>query len=96
MAMTPSEYAGGALVKAINKTFSNITFSSIGEASISPPTTPSGYTLLKAVPYTYSGSPYGAISVMSNYLQGAPSKTITSVTVRYIYVKTENLETSSV
>lgn len=93
MAKIPCEYVGGVLVKVINKNFGSVTFNSGGEVAVSPPTTPSGYTLLMAIPFSYSGIPSGAISYMANYLQGEPNKTI-SIVIRYIYVKSENIETS--
>lgn len=62
--------------------------------AVTPPTTPSGYTFLMAIPFGYTGTPGGAISYMANYLQGVPNKTI-SLVVRYIYVKSENIETST-
>lgn len=95
----PIEVVGGGTVKVINKNFGSITFNSGGEIAVSPPTTPSGYTFLTAIPYTYSGTTKGAISCMGgngNYLQGTPNITVTSITVRYIYVKSENIETSTV
>lgn len=98
MAKIPCEYSGGGLVKSINKTFSNVTFNANGEIPISAPTTPSGYTFLTANPFNYSGLTKGAISCMGgsgNYLQGTPNITVTSITVRYIYIKTDDIETTT-
>lgn len=94
MAKIPCEF-GGVLVKAINKNFGSVTFNAAGEVAVTPPTTPSGYTFLTAIPYTYSGTTKGAVSCMGrngNYLQGTPNITVTSITVRYIYIKTGDIE----
>lgn len=90
---------GGVPVKVINKNFGSVTFSAGGEVAVIPPTIPSGYTFLTAIPYTYSGTTKGAVSCMGgngNYLQGTPNITVTSITVRYIYIKTGDVETTTV
>jgi len=83
------------LVKAINKTFNNVTFDANGEIRISEPTTPSGYTFLIANPINYRGIAKGAISCVGHYLQGTPNITVTYITVRYIYIKTDDIETTT-
>ena len=79
------------IIKVIQMNYTNITLSSYGEVAVAKPSAQSGYEYLGGILYSYRGTTNGGVSYMNGYIQGEPNKTINSITINHIFVRTDML-----
>lgn len=79
------------IIKVIRMTYTNVTINSAGEAAVAKPSAQSGYEYIGGIPFIYSGTTNGGVSYMNGYIQGTPNKTINSITINHIFVRTDML-----
>ena len=79
------------IIKVIRIAYTNITINSAGEVAVAKPSAQSGYEYIGGIPFTYNGTTGGGVSYMNGYIQGPPNKTINTIVINHIFVKTDML-----